>query len=119
MFVEGGRNDWAYCNHRKLTKASNARIKKGVDSFLTKLQRAVPAHTKIYVLGPPWGPRNLSQRERVTAIVKASAKAHHMTYISTRGSFSKARVVDGVHPNRAGSVKLGKKVIKAIGENLY
>lgn len=118
VFVEGGRNDWAYCKHHKLKQASNARIKKGVDSFLARLKKSVPAGTTIYVLGPPWGPKDLDQRERVTAIVKASAKAHHMIYISTRGSFSKKRVVDGIHPNRAGSVKLGKKVIKAVGSKL-
>lgn len=118
VFVEGGRNDWAYCRSGRLRHASNARVEKSVDSFLTELENTVPTGTKIYVLGPPWGPKDLDQRERVTAIVKASANAHGMSYISTRGSFSKDRVRDGIHPNRAGSLKLGTKVIKAVGPSL-
>ncbi len=118
VFVEGGRNDWAYCTNGKFRRASNALIKKSVDSFLTELTESVPAGTKIYVLGPPWGPTGLDQRERVTAIVKASARAHRMSYVSTRGTFSNAHVVDGIHPNRAGSLMLSHKVIKVIGPKL-
>lgn len=118
VIVEGGRNDWARCTDHGMERTSNKRVKKAVDSFLTKLKKAVPPQTKIYVLGPPWGSKDTAHRGRITRIVKASAKKHHMTFIDTAGVFNKRRVVDGIHPNRAGSVALGKLVIRAIGPTL-
>ncbi|MDQ3157742.1 MAG: SGNH/GDSL hydrolase family protein [Actinomycetota bacterium] len=119
VIVEGGRNDWAFCTagHR-LAQASNARVKVSVDRFLTKLQRALAPNTTIYVLGPPWGTVSASQRSRVTAIIRSSAQRHHMRFIDTHGVFDGGGTIDGTHPNRAGSMALGTRVVDAIGARL-
>lgn len=114
VIVEGGRNDWAYCTGRALSETSNAQVKAAVDRFLTKLKRALPT-TKIYVLGPPWGTRDASQRSRINSIIKSSAKRHQMLFIDTQGVFEGKRTLDGTHPNRVGSKALGNRVIEAIG----
>lgn len=119
VFVEGGRNDWARCDGQRLVAATDQQIKRAVDSFLTRLQAAVAAGTPIYVLGPPWGSVDLPQRDRVTAIVKASSARHHLRFIDTTGVFDAGRrTVDGTHPNRSGSKALADRVIDTIGPTL-
>ncbi len=118
VFVEGGRNDWARCHNHRLVIATDAQIATGVNSVLGRLRSDLPFRTKFFVLGPPWGPRDMAQRDRVTEIVRTSAVAHGMTFISTTGAFNRSRVLDGTHPNRKGSIALGEVVIKAIGPTL-
>ena len=118
VIVEGGRNDWAYCAGRQVTQASDARVKSAVDRFLTKLQRALDPKTTIYVLGPPWGTVSATQKNRVTSIIKSSTQRHHMRFIDTTGVFNGDRTIDGTHPNRAGSMALGNRVVARIGLRL-
>lgn len=118
VIVEGGRNDWSRCTKGRYVRSNSAAVKTYVDSFLTRLKRSVPAGTRIYVLGPPWGTANAADRVRVTQIIKKSAARHHMTFIDTTGVFKGGHTVDGTHPDRAGSVALGKRAIKGIGLQL-
>ncbi|MGZ5368874.1 SGNH/GDSL hydrolase family protein [Aeromicrobium sp.] len=118
VIVEGGRNDWAYCNDLEITQASNASLKASVDRFLTELQRSLDPRTTIYVLGPPWGTVNASEQSRVTSIIESSARRHYMRFIDTQGVFDGARTIDGTHPNRAGSLALGDRVVEGIGSQL-
>jgi len=118
VIVEGGRNDWAYCAGQGIFRASDTRVKAAVDHFLSKLQRALDSSTTIYVLGPPWGTTGAAERNRLTSIIRASARSHHMFFIDTRGVFDGGRTVDGTHPNRAGSKALGDRVIEGIGAEL-
>ncbi|MEO6472231.1 MAG: SGNH/GDSL hydrolase family protein [Aeromicrobium sp.] len=118
VFVEGGRNDWAMCSGHSLALTTNSQLRIAVDRFLTNLKGAVRPQTLIYVLGPPWGPTNAGQRGRVTAIIKSSAYRHHVHFIDTAGVFPASNVIDGIHPNRAGSVALGERVIDTIGPKL-
>lgn len=118
VFVEGGRNDWAHCRNHRLVLATDAQIVAGVDSVLGRLRSDLPFTTRFFVLGPPWGPRDMAQQDRVTEIIRASTVAHGMTFIGTTGVFKGDRVVDGIHPNRAGSIALGQTVIKAVGPTL-
>lgn len=118
VFIEGGRNDWAHCVGDRLVVSSDAEVSTGVDAFLTRLQNALPASTVYYVLGPPWGPIDTGQRDRVTRIIEASAIAHAMTFISTAGTLNDDDVLDGTHPNRAGSIAIARAVTEAIGPRL-
>lgn len=118
VIVEGGRNDWSFCTGNALSETTDAMVKVAVDGFLTRLRKALAPHTPIYVLGPPWGHADALQRSRITSIIEASAKSHHMRFIDTQAVFDGGRTVDGIHPNREGSVALGQRVIKAIGPQL-
>ncbi len=65
--------------------------------------------------GPPWGTLDQLGRHRLTKIVYAAAKAHHVQYVSTMGTLDRReRVLDGIHPNRAGSRALADRVIAAL-----
>ena len=118
VFVEGGRNDWAHCHNHRLVIATDAEVAAGVDSVLSRLHDGLPFTTRFFILGPAWGTTSADQRDRVTEIIRASAEAHGMTFISTTGVFDGDRVLDGTHPNRAGSIALGQTVIKAVGPKL-
>lgn len=118
VLVEGGRNDWSYCEDGQLRTTTDEQVRKSVDTFLAKLKDTVEPGTRIYVLGPPWGPIQSAEGDRVTEIVKASATRHQLFYISTTGVFTSSHVRDGIHPNRAGSRELGTRVIEAIGPKL-
>lgn len=118
VIVEGGRNDWATCSSAGLTPSLNSRVQSAADRFLTQLRTIVPTSTQIYVLGPPWGPVDAGQSERITAIIKGSAERHGMQFIDTAGVFAGRRTVDGIHPNRAGNRALAERVIAALGPTL-
>ncbi len=78
------------------------------------MQTFLPKSTRIVVLGPPWGPLDPANRQRVTAIIRAQAKQHGLQFISTHGALTADRVVDGVHPNRQGSLAIARRVIAAL-----
>jgi lysophospholipase L1-like esterase len=114
LIVEGGRNDWAMCQGGHLVTAPDAMIDHAVDRYLETLQTFLPKSTRIVVLGPPWGPRDLANQRRVTAIIEQQAKQHGIQFVSTQGSLTPDRVVDGVHPNRRGSLAIARRVIAAL-----
>jgi lysophospholipase L1-like esterase len=115
FIVEGGRNDWASCIEGQHVEAPNAEIASAVNHYLDVLQGDLPRSTRIVVLGPPWGTLDQLGRRRLTAIVYAAAKAHHVQYVSTMGTLDRrSRVLDGVHPNRTGSRALADRVIAAL-----
>ena len=115
FIVEGGRNDWASCIEGRHVEASDADIARAVNHYLDVLQANLPRSTRIVVLGPPWGTLDQLGRQRVTAIVQAAARAHDLQYVSTIGTIDRReRVLDGVHPNRAGSRALADRVIAAL-----
>jgi lysophospholipase L1-like esterase len=66
-------------------------------------------------MGPPWGPLDPANGDRVTEIIKAAAASHGLEFIPTTGALTENRVLDGVHPNRAGSVAIANRVISALG----
>ena len=79
------------------------------------LQANLPRSTRIIVLGPPWGTLEQLGRKRLTAIVYNAATSHGVQYISTMGTLDRReRVLDGIHPNRAGSRALADRVIAAL-----
>jgi hypothetical protein len=79
------------------------------------LQANLPRSTRIIVLGPPWGTLDQLGRKRLTAIVYHAARSHGVQYISTMGTLDRReRVLDGIHPNRAGSRALADRVIAAL-----
>lgn len=118
VIVEGGRNDWAFCTGGSYSETTDTMVRTAVDRFLTTLQVTVDPQTKIIVLGPPWGPSNASQQRRITSIIKASADRHQVMFIDTQGVFEGGHTVDGTHPDLAGSLELGKRVIDAMGAHL-
>lgn len=115
FIVEGGRNDWSQCVDGRFRTATDAQIAAAVDAYLGSLRRSLPPSTRIMVLGPPWGPTQPLEGLRVTAIVRESAVSHGLEFVDTRGTLDTDRVVDGVHPNRAGSLEIADRVIAAIG----
>ena len=115
FIVEGGRNDWASCIEGRHVEAPYADIAQAVNDYLDVLQTNLPRSTRIVVLGPPWGTLDQLGRQRLTAIVYAAAKAHGVQYVSTVGTLDRReRVLDGIHPNRAGSRALADRVIAAL-----
>ena len=115
FIVEGGRNDWASCIEGQHVEAPRAEIASAVNHYLDVVQANLPRSTRIVVLGPPWGTLDQLGRRKLTAIVHAAARAHHVEYVSTMGTLDRRdRVLDGVHPNRAGSRALADRVIAAL-----
>lgn len=114
FIVEGGRNDWATCRDGRYVIASDDVITHAVDRYLDTLQTFLPESTRIIVLGPPWGPLDPTAGLRITSIIEAQAKEHGVEFISTRGALTPDRVVDGVHPNRKGSLAIARRVITAL-----
>jgi lysophospholipase L1-like esterase len=114
FIVEGGRNDWATCQDGRYVRASDAVIDHAVDRYLDTLQMFLPESTRVVILGPPWGPSDQTDGLRISAIIQAQARSHHMMFVSTRGALTTDRVLDGVHPNRDGSLAIARRVIAAL-----
>ncbi|MEJ7634076.1 SGNH/GDSL hydrolase family protein [Aeromicrobium sp.] len=114
LIVEGGRNDWSICRDGRHFTATDAEIEHAVDRYLDTLRTFLPQSTRIVVLGPPWGPLDPGNGARVTAIIQAQAKNHGMQFISTHGALTGQRVIDGVHPNRKGSLAIARRVIRGL-----
>lgn len=114
LIVEGGRNDWAECDGDRFVRATDDAIEHAVDTYLETLTTFLPRSTRIIVMGPPWGPLDPTNGERVTAIIEASATRLGLEFIPTSGALTEARVLDGVHPNRQGSVAIADRVISAL-----
>ncbi len=113
--VEGGRNDWASCIEGRHVQATDRDLEIAVNHYLDVLQRALPRSTRIVVLGPPWGPFDQRASLGITSIIRKAARDHGLQYVNTAGTLDRTnRVVDGVHPNRAGSVALANRVIRAV-----
>lgn len=115
LIVEGGRNDWATCEHGHLAVAPDSVVRQAVDRYLETLKSYLPRSTRIIVIGPPWGPLDPENGARVTRIVESAAKRHGLQFVSMTGALTRDRVVDGVHPNHAGSQAIAARVIKALG----
>lgn len=115
FIIEGGRNDWSICKDGLYVPASDAAISHAVDRYLSTLQTFLPPSTRIIVMGPPWGPLDREYGLRVTRIIKAAAMHHKVQFVSTAGALNTYRVIDGVHPNLAGSRAIAKRVIHALG----
>ncbi len=115
LIIEGGRNDWAECEDGHFVTAKDAAIEHAVDSYFSTLRTFLPRSTRILVLGPPWGPADPANGERVTRVIETLAAKHGLEFISTTGALTQARVVDGVHPNRRGSIAIADRVISALG----
>lgn len=116
LIVEGGRNDWSRCVDDFFVPSTDAEIRHAVDTYLDVLQTWLPRSTRIVVLGPPWGPIDPVNAGRITSIIASEAEAHGVQFISTTGALTPSRVVDGVHPNRAGSVAIARKVLAALDD---
>jgi len=114
IIIEGGRNDWSVCEDGRHVPASDEAIASAVDRYLDTLQTFLPVSTRIIVLGPPWGPIDQWNAVRVTAVVEAAADRHGLEFISTRGALTADGVIDGVHPNRRGSLAVADRVISAL-----
>lgn len=115
LIVEGGRNDWAACQDGHFVTATDDMIEHAVDRYLDTLQTFLPS-TRIVVLGPPWGPLDLDNQRRVTAIIERQAQQHGIQFVSTVGTLTADRVIDGVHPNRQGSLAIARRVIAALDQ---
>lgn len=115
FIVEGGRNDWASCIEGRHVEAPDALVAQAVDRYLDVVEASLPTSTRILVLGPPWGTLDQLGRHRITRIVRAAARSHGLQYVSTVGTIDRReRLLDGVHPNRAGSTALADRVIAAL-----
>jgi lysophospholipase L1-like esterase len=114
FIVEGGRNDWSTCRDGRYVEASDAVIQHAVDRYLDTLRTFLPRSTRIVILGPPWGPLDPTNGLRVTAIIRAAAASHDMQFVSTTGALNAQRVIDGIHPNRQGSLAIARRVISAL-----
>lgn len=114
LIIEGGRNDWARCVDGTFVWSTDAEVKHAVDTYLDVLRAHLPSSTRIVVLGPPWGPLDQTNGDRITRIVRTSAQDHGFQFVSTHGALTADRVVDGIHPNRAGSLAIARRVIRAL-----
>lgn len=115
LIIEGGRNDWAACVEGHLVTSSDEAVEHAVDTYLGTLITFLPRSTRIIVMGPPWGPTDPQNGERVTRIIEAVTAKHGLEFIPTTGALTRSEVTDGVHPNRAGSVAIADRVISALG----
>lgn len=115
FIIEGGRNDWALCKDGRFVRASDAEIEHAVDTYLRTLSTFLPRSTRIIVMGPPWGPVDPENGERVSRIIEAVTARYELEFIPTSDVLTRSRVTDGVHPNRAGSVAIADRVISALG----
>ena len=114
LIVEGGRNDWARCVDGFFVPSTDTEVRHAVATYLDVLQTYLPPTTRIIVVGPPWGPLDRAEGRRVTAIIADEARSHGLQFISTNGALTSDRVVDGVHPNRAGSLAIARRVVRAL-----
>lgn len=114
LFVEGGRNDWARCVEGVLKPASNADLRPAVAGYLDTLQATLPASTRIIVVGPPWGPLQPVHGQRIAQLIRAEAVARNLEFIDMTGVLDADRVHDGIHPNRAGSLAIARRVVRAL-----
>lgn len=114
LIIEGGRNDWAVCRNDRVAIASNAEIADAVNHYFDLVAAAMPASTRVLVVGPPWGPLQPIAQLRVTPIIERAAERHDFEFVDTTGALSPAHVLDGIHPNRGGSVAIAKRVIAAL-----
>jgi lysophospholipase L1-like esterase len=114
VIVEGGRNDWARCVDGAFVPSSDAEVRHAVSTYLGVLTTYLPRSTRIVVLGPPWGPLDRADGVRVTRIIADEARAHGLQFVSTAGALTAARVIDGVHPNRDGSLAIARRVIRGL-----
>ena len=114
LIVEGGRNDWARCVDGAFVPATDAEVRHAVTTYLGVLTAYLPTSTRIVVLGPPWGPLDRTDGARITRIVAAEARSQGLQFISTWGALNADRVVDGIHPNRDGSLAIARRVIRGL-----
>lgn len=114
LLVEGGRNDWARCLEGRLHPASNALLQREVDAYFDTLTTQLPASTRIVVVGPPWGPLQSAHGRRIAQLIAAEAEAHDLEFVDMTGVLDADRVHDGVHPNRAGSLAIARRVVRAL-----
>lgn len=114
LIVEGGRNDWASCVGGRFRPASSALLEHAVSTYLTTLQTHLPSSTRIIVLGPPWGPFQPKDGRRITTVIRSQAEAHNLQFIDLSGTLTADRVIDGIHPNRAGSAAIARRVVSAL-----
>lgn len=113
LIIEGGRNDWAVCRDDRVSLATNAEITEAVNDYLDQVQESLP-DTRVMVLDPPWGPLQPVEGLRVSRIVRVAAEDHGFEYVDTSGTLTPENVIDGVHPNRAGSVAIAERVVAAL-----
>ncbi|MCW2746879.1 MAG: hypothetical protein JWP10_21 [Nocardioidaceae bacterium] len=118
MIIEGGRNDWLDCRRGNYVISSTRAVRRAVNRYLDDVRMVVKPSTRIIVLGPVWGPRDAGHEARIRAIVERAAVAHEMEFVDTSNVLNRARVLDGTHPNRAGSKALARRVMAAIGPQL-
>ncbi|CAN5339314.1 hypothetical protein BH09ACT10_BH09ACT10_15920 [soil metagenome] len=118
MIIEGGRNDWLDCRRGNYVISSTREVRRAVDRYLDDVRMLVKSSTRIIVLGPVWGPRDAGHEARIRAIVERAAAAHGMEFVDTSNVLNPSRVLDGTHPNRAGSKALAQRVMAAIGLQL-
>lgn len=116
VIVEGGRNDWAQCVDGRFVRAPDDTIRRAVFNYLSDVNRLVSPSTRVLVLGPPWGPLNIDEQERISSIIRAAALHYDMQFVPMDDVLNATRVVDGVHPNRAGSQAIADQVIQAINQ---
>lgn len=114
LIVEGGRNDWAYCGPHGYAVAPDDMIAEAVEAYLTTLATFVPSSTHIVLLGPAWGPKDHEHAERVTSILRQAAGRHGLTFIDLGDTLDANSVIDGTHPNRAGSEAIAGRVLKTL-----
>jgi len=114
LIVEGGRNDWSYCVDGGYSVATDDMIAGAVDAYLTTLQASLSSSTHIVMLGPAWGPKDHDQAARVTSILRQAAGRHGLTFIDLDGVLDARTVVDGTHPNRAGSEAIAQRVLATL-----
>lgn len=114
VIVEGGRNDWSRCVDGVFVPSTDVEVRHAVATYLSTLRTHLPASTRVLVVGPPWGPIDRANGRRVTGIIRSEARAHGMQFVSTAGALTADRVVDGIHPNRDGSLAIARRVIRAL-----
>lgn len=114
LIVEGGRNDWAYCGPDGYLVAPEEMVAEAVERYLTTLATFVPSSTHIVLLGPAWGPKDHEHAARITSVLRQAAGRHGLTFIDLAGTLDASTVVDGTHPNRAGSEAIAERVLETL-----
>lgn len=114
VIVEGGRNDWAQCVDGRYIRAPDDAVRQAVFNYLSDVHTLVSPSTRVLVLGPPWGPLDVSEHDRIAGIIHNAARHFDMQFVPMEGVLNAQLVVDGVHPNLAGSQAIAARVIAAI-----
>ena len=112
VIIEGGRNDTRTCRKRGFADVTTDQLRAAVDEFMSEAAALRAGSTGCTLVVVPWGPKGQAQRERITPVIRKSARNHGLTFVDTTGVLNYENTSDGVHPDLAGNVALTQEILR-------